>query len=339
MSGLKLRALLEEQYFPAALGIRNAKTKAHYRRAVSRFAEFLRREPAVEDLDEDHLRAHLHWLETDIGQGPETVNHHRKNLLALARWCVTEHLLDRVPRIAKLLVPEEPPEAWTEEELTRLIHAGTSAPGTIGGAPLSDWWRTAFALELQTAARYEELSLIEWQHMRPDGRIIVPSTIRKRRVAGAAYRLLPWSLAIINDFARYCPTPDKPSGPVLLGVDKATVYRHFSALLIRAGLPADRKCKWHKLRRTVATVVTLGGGNPTLALRNSSDSVTWKHYVDQSQVAEPIGKYLPATSVNALVLDARPCTSSYDSTRCLSTIRRTPRAERRTPPCWPWLSA
>ena len=296
-SAAPLRALMEDQYFPQAVAIRSMKTRAHYQRAVSRLQEFVRRDPVVTDLNEETIRGYMTWLSVDLGMDPTTVNGHRKNLLALARWLVGEHQLERMPRVRKLETVDRPPDAWSDTELERLIVAALTMPGSLGGASARDWGRAALALELQTAMRCEELMAIQRDWLTEDGRINVPSSARKGKRRGAVYRLDQWAVHAVFALAPYW---SGPAARLLLDVDRATVYRWFDAVLDRAQLPGGRRNKWHKLRRTVATLVAVGNGNPTLALRNSSDAVTWASYVDQSRTVETLGKYLPGQTVAKL---------------------------------------
>jgi len=62
--------------------------------------------------------------------------------------------------------------------------------------------------------------------------------------------------------------------------------------LAAAGLPTDRRSKFHRIRRTVASAVAEAGGNPSEALDHASPKTT-KRYLDPRIVGtQPVDSIL-----------------------------------------------
>jgi hypothetical protein len=60
----------------------------------------------------------------------------------------------------------------------------------------------------------------------------------------------------------------------------------YTEILKRAGLPHDRKSKFHRMRRTVASFFEAAGANATALLGHSARSVT-EGYLDPRLVRTP----------------------------------------------------
>jgi integrase len=58
-----------------------------------------------------------------------------------------------------------------------------------------------------------------------------------------------------------------------------TLYYHYGQLLRRAGLPDDGRCKFHRMRRSVASYYESAGGNATELLGHTSRRTT-QGYLD-----------------------------------------------------------
>jgi integrase len=76
------------------------------------------------------------------------------------------------------------------------------------------------------------------------------------------------------------------------------LYKKLTGVLKRAGLPTDRKSKYHRFRRTVASAVARAGGDPTRALDHASPKTT-KKYLDPRIVGSvPVADILAAYLAN-----------------------------------------
>jgi integrase len=63
-------------------------------------------------------------------------------------------------------------------------------------------------------------------------------------------------------------------------VHRGTLYHHLENLLRAAGLPTDRRHKFHCLRRTHASYLKRAGGDARESLDHQSDETTRRYYFD-----------------------------------------------------------
>lgn len=282
--------LLEGQFFPIQTRIRNEKTRRHYRRAVRFLGEMLERPPRVTDLSDDNVAALLHWLTTTRKQTAVTANTSRKCLVSLWRWCHNRGLTTTGPTIQPLPTPRRQPRAWRREEMARLLEAARDTPGSICGMPARVWWLVLFALEWDTGARAGELFAFRWEWLDfESGWLTCPAEYRKGNVSDAVYGLLPDTLGLLRNIA-------KPSGLILQWPTDRNVSRYYqlwSDLLERAGLPNDRRHKTQCLRRTFASFLAAGGGDPTAACGHADRSTTQRYYLDPVVTATKHGVNMP----------------------------------------------
>lgn len=263
-------------------------TQKHYRRAVRWLSELLGRPAMVADFSDDLLRALSHQLLTERKQSPTTANQSLKCLTALWRWCRNRGLIQTGPTIKKLKEPLRTPQAWSRDELRRLVEAASTAPGTIGGLPAAVWWRVLVAIEWDTGARAGELLALRWEWLDWERRWIrVPAECRKGGKRDAVYGLMSDTIAVLE--------PIKQTQGKILGElgHHSNFYRHWDDLLVRAGLPTGRKRKTQMLRRSFASHLLSGGGDPTAALGHASRATTAASYLDPTLTARPHGQKMP----------------------------------------------
>ncbi len=290
-----LADVLEQRFFTGNFTtIRDEKTRRHYRRAVKWLGLAIGEPPKLQHLNDDNVRRVMQYCERERGQKPPTVNTTRKCLMALARWCRDEGLVDRVPRVGKLIEPYNPPEALTASQLASLWNAATTCPGEIAGAPARVWWPCVIWIEADTAVRMSELLSLEWNWIEPESGIVrVPWNVRKGKRRGEVYRLSESSLRWLAQLRPHT----LPSGLVFGRISLATYYAKWDAMQCRAGIPEGRRWKTQCLRRTIATLSVVAGADPSRVLRQSSPSVAWQSYVDPTPTAVPattrIGDLLP----------------------------------------------
>lgn len=277
---MDLKVLLEEQFFPLKTTITSEVTRRRYRRAVAWLGESIGRPAQVTDLTDDHLAAVSTFLRSTRGQCPRTVNGSLECLRALWRWCRDRGHAKGGPTFAALKVAAEPPRAWRDEELARLVRTAAQQPGSIAGMPARDWWLTLFALVMDTGSRAAELLAMRWEWVDwSAGTMTVPASVRKGGSRYAVYGLRAETL-------RWLAGRRRPEGRVLgWEYDTSRLYQLYSDLLQAAGLPDNRYTKLHCLRRTFATLLEVHGGDATAALGHATRATTLRHYLDPSRTA------------------------------------------------------
>lgn len=160
--------------------------------------------------------------------------------------------------------------------MRQLFAAAALQRRKIGGVPAWLWWTCLLSLAWDTGARIGELMQLDWAHVDFDGRWLnVPAELRKGKRADKSYRLSPETIAYLRLLAKH-------DQPLLLPWDKHPSYlwEAFGRILKEAGLPTDRRSKFHRLRRSTATHFRAAGGDARKALGHTSEAVT-ERYIDE----------------------------------------------------------
>ncbi|HVX16242.1 MAG TPA: tyrosine-type recombinase/integrase [Pirellulales bacterium] len=265
--------LYKTSYRPKELRGGSIKTDVQYRIQLNHFARYLGREAVLTDLNENVVCAFLDELAKT--RAPRTVNKAYWCLIALWTHAAKRRLVDGFPMIQPMDEPTRIPEAWQLPELGRLFDACRQQAGTIDGVRLADWWYGVHVVCLYTGERIAAVQSIRMANVNWErAEICIPAEARKAKTRDMVYKLPLHAfdaLAAIREPGRELLFP-----PMNLG----TFYHRYKRLLRDAGLPADRRCKPQKLRRTFASYLEAAGGNATAALEHASRSVTVRNYLD-----------------------------------------------------------
>lgn len=269
----------QQVYKPTRLVGRTSGKK--YQTEVRRLAKYLGRAPMVSDLTDAVLIGVQKWL-LENGYSASTVNGTTVALRTLWREAHQNGLLETMPRVGKVPEPKRLPEAWSLEELGRMIDATNTLRGTFRGLLKAFYFRAYILLAYETALRARAIRCIRTDQLDlSTGWLTVPAENTKARVE-QRFRLTADTCEAIRKIwdARR---------PVLFpGAQK---MQRINAVLGRilevAGLPNNSKTKTHKLRRTCATQLTVaaGIGAAVKQLGHSSETVT-RGYVDPRFLSE-----------------------------------------------------
>jgi len=131
--GMSLIQFVKEVYIPARMVLTEGAIE-QLSIAVRLFQRWAGGQLRIGDLSENLIRGFLSDLAKT--RAPATVNRKRKALVGLWRCAYDEGTLDRPPRKIRGL-PEEPdlPEAWTLEEVSRILAEARNERGDICGLP------------------------------------------------------------------------------------------------------------------------------------------------------------------------------------------------------------
>lgn len=288
-TGAAVETLLVE-YFELNTSIRSEKTRGHYRRAVKWLEIAIGRTPKVADLTDDNVTRTLVWLTKERRQSAITANTTHKCLCSLWRFAHGRGYVRVTPLVRPLPQPATCPDSWSDEELQILLRVAAAYPYRLSGVAGAVWWKATLALELATLERSGALLAARWEWVDWRRNVVrVPADSRKGRLREEAYQLPAWAidaLAALRD--QYASLP-----ATILDCKPATYFKRWDKLLSAAGLPAGRRNKTHKLRRTLATLAVIAGRDPQRVLRHQTPGMAWKHYVDTSRTGEPVSGWLP----------------------------------------------
>lgn len=249
--------------------------RRQYRIQLKHLGAHLKREGTTDDLTDAAVTSFLSAFRA--GRSPATVNKARTHLLALWRFAARKGIVSDWPDVPAMPEPRRTPAAWSSSQLARLWAALSEAKGFVGGIPAAAWWRSLHAVAWDTGERIGALLAVEPGHVDlADGWLHVPAENRK---FGREDRLFPLHretcqelrgvLAVQRNRGLVWPCP----------FSQATLYRRYSAILKRAELPADRRSKFHRMRRSAASHLKAAGGDAQALLGHASAATT-RGYID-----------------------------------------------------------
>ncbi len=258
-------------------------TKSKYRIAIRHLGRHLDREPLVGDLNDTAVSGCLAAVEAS-GASPGTVNGYRAKLLCLADYAVRKGLLRESLDIPKLKEYRREPESLSEETFSAVMQAAENVSGRVGKVPASLWWSALLLALYDSAARVSAMLSVQWcdvdleagslliraerQKQKSDQRHPLHSDTvallrRLRDITGGSGSVWPWP---------YC---------------SGYLWQLFARKIAKpAGLPANRRFKFHAIRRTSLSLVAaeLGVSAATTLADHSSEAVTRKSYIDKSRL-------------------------------------------------------
>lgn len=265
---LTLRSFVRDVY--AALRAISPRTLRLYEFTLDAFRDFLGHEPTAADLDELVVARFLRHREQT--RAAATAAKDRAQLRAIWEFMARHKAVDTWPTIRPVRVPERVPEAWLTEEFARLLATASSEKTTIAGIPGGKWWRALLLLAYDTGERVTALTLLRWQDVRGDF-VTFRAESRKGqrrdiiRDIGEETRLALEEIR--GDRELVFPWP----------YSETYLWTRLSIILRRAKLPAGRRDKFHRIRRTTASYYEAAGHSAQRLLDHSSPATT-RRYLD-----------------------------------------------------------
>jgi integrase len=276
-------------YSRMKLNGRSIETKRLYHNTLRKFDKFLGRPATLADLNDSTVTAHIGWI-AETGRSPRTGNKSRDQLLAIWRYAARKRHLELWPDVEPLREYTRTPTAWTIQQLAKIIDvARLFGPGgmkrlrqpSLCGIPADVWWVTLFLVLYDTGIRIGAAMQLRCDDYQAEQRrLFVRAETQKHR----ADQVLPVSEETAEALAK-CIAAAEREQLFPWPHNKSLIYFHFNRLLKAAGLPAGRRDKFHKIRRTSATAaeLALGPGAASIHLGHSSPKVT-ERYLDRSML-------------------------------------------------------
>ncbi len=277
MSGITLRDLFDRYYRSIQIPQASLGCVKQYRQNLAKVDDALGRAATVADLSDDLIARVCGKLLAD-GRSPATANKVRSQLVALWNFAARRGLISTWPTLPKFREYSREPTAWTREQLEALFAECQRQPGFIGPASASLWWLGLLSLLWDSGLRIGAAMQLRWAQVDfTRGYVLVLAEQQKDR-EDKWFRLHPQTLAVL----RLLRGSDAREG-LLFPWDKAdcVLWQRFGEILRKAGLPATRRDKFHRIRRSVASHFKAGGGDPQDAMGHSTYAVTQK-YLDST---------------------------------------------------------
>ena len=276
---MSLSDFFETVYLPLRLIAASAHCAFQYRINIRRFSTWLGREAQVSDLSDESIARFVGSI-IARGKSPATANKVLSQLRALWEFAARRGLRSDYPSIRKLQEYRRAPTAWSREQLATLFHALRSVRGRIGGVRASLWWLSLHGVLWDSGARIGALLAAEWSDIDWErGELLLRAEHQKQK-ADQRFKLHPDTVAMLTLMRQ-------KSGPLFpWPTSRANLWDHYKRILRNAGLPHDRRSKFHRMRRSVASWYEQAGGNATRLLGHSSRKVT-EAYLDESITGRP----------------------------------------------------
>lgn len=264
------------------------------------------------DCNDDTLTRYIAALlvTKDPPQSEATVKKARNTILAMWRMAWLKKKVDEFPRdVPEVSVPKRRPQAWRPEEMDKLLAACARREPyqARGRAWLSDgeWdarhW-TALVLTLyDTSLRVNAALQVPLVNLNLQTGMLLTSAAQQKHGNDELQQLHAETLEAIAKMlaTRRWAKAGKPApkGELLFACPfkSMTLWRHFTAILVDAGLPAGRRDKFHKIRRTTYTYTNalLGRDAATQQAGHSADLS--RFYLDTALSNEIAGKPVPTS--------------------------------------------
>jgi len=268
---MTLKHLLVDIYAPLK-GI-CGRTLELYGFTIAAYREFLGHEPTLDDLEELSVARFLAHRVRD--RAPATAAKDRSQLRALWEFAARRRLLDRWPQIPLVRVPERIPEAWMTDEFCRILASAAQERVRYDGTPAALIWRALLLVCYDTAERIGAALPLKWSAVR--GRLILFRAEDRKGRRRDILREIGEETQAALDAIRGDRGPEDHVFPWPRG--RSYLWKRLGIILKRAGLPATRRDKFHKIRKTTASYYA-AAGHSAQALLDHADPATTKKYLD-----------------------------------------------------------
>lgn len=258
-------------------------SELHHRAIESGFRSLRRcfgRDLRLDELSREKIAEFQAWLR-DSGMGPISIKNIVTRLLAVWRFANELDQAPAVPRFRRVRITREQPDAWSLDELARILDAaGRLERVPIGGIPAPAYWRAILLVCYWTALRRGSLMKIRTADVNLEqGTLYVPGSQMKNG-RGKMFHLGSDAVAairVIHDPERELLFPSPG--------DLKTLSDQFRSIIAAAGVPKSRRHNglFHKLRRTTITHTAARAGMPAaIALAGHSSQYVTERYLDPS---------------------------------------------------------
>lgn len=279
----------ETCYLPLRLHGKSANTSRLYRISIRSFSTTLGRPAHIEDLTDEAVKRHLQRV-LDAGRSKATANKDRSQLLAIWRFAHQHGYVAKWPCVPAEIEPVRIPRAWMAEDVRTLFAAVDRLEGDIDGVDRRIWWRCLLMVCLETGERIGALMQAEWSWIDRSW-MVVPAEARKGGRRDKQYLLGTGTLARLADLRRQSPIKLFP-----WPYNQDYLWQKYAEILKLAGLPHGRRDKFHRLRRTCASVIHAAGLDATEALdhahRRTTQAYLDPRFTRQDQPSKIIADWL-----------------------------------------------
>jgi len=256
---------------------------------VRTFSAWARSPITVAGLNPDQLNRFL--AANEEKRSPKTLRNWRNEIVAIWRLAWERGDTATPPQhVRRIIVPETIPDAWTLDQLARMLNAADAAVGTyptdIG---IAAFWGEFIRLAYDTALRLADLLALRFDAIMPDGSVVT----RQHKTGTSVHCRV--SARTVQAIGRTLP----PRRAILLPWPwrREALWRHWRKYVLEpAGLPTGPREGPQKLRRTSAShLETIAPGAAMRHLGHRTRGLAERHYIDPRIAASrpPLPPELP----------------------------------------------
>lgn len=264
---------LFDLYARKRLRVASPHTIRLYRHSIAAFEVTLGREGTTADLVDDNLDDHMARL-VNAGLAVATANKDYAQITTIWRFANRNRLVDTWPNVRPYPEPERVPLGWMPSDLLKLFLAIREEPGTICSAPASLWWKTLILVLLDCGERIGAIRQLTRDSIQGNC-LLVSAGFRKGKTRDKLFALQPETMESLKILLM----AHRRKELFPWDMCETYIYNRYKAILARAGLSVDRRSKFHRIRRTVASAVKNQGGDATAAMDHASSKTT-QRYLD-----------------------------------------------------------
>lgn len=268
-----VRELLDREYAV----IRSLKPTALYqfRLTLDRWAEFVGHPPELGDLEPLRVQAFLNHRRTVVAAA--TARKDRTHIVALWSHAAKRRLVEEFPTLPPIRAPQRIPKAYRVQDVSAIIRAASTLPGTISGVPAGAWWACIVRLCWETAERIGAVLQLRWDDVDLDERFVV---FRGETRKGGVRDI---RRDISEELSGQMRTIRRRPQDLVFAWDRQ--YTSLWLVLRRICTVAGVTPRgFHGLRKAAASYVAAAGGDATQLLDHSNPKLAKDHYLDESIV-------------------------------------------------------
>lgn len=250
-----------------------------YKHSIAAFTKSLGHETTLNELTDENIQRHM-WRLVDEGRSRATANKDCAQLCAIWRFANRNNLISSWPSVRKLQEPERVPLGWLPHEIDKIFESIDREPGRVSTAPAKLWWKCLLLVLIDTGERIGPMRKLPRTSLAGQY-LLIPAELRKRGTRDKLYKLSAKTAVLLADLL------STHNEPMLFPWDRCEtyLYNRYTGILTRAGLSHDSKSKFHRLRKTTASIVKRMGGDAQAAMDHSSARTT-RAYLDPRIVGE-----------------------------------------------------
>ncbi len=285
MTAMNLRDFLRDRY--AVLHNLKPKTVVLFGHSVDRFRDFLGREPELADLNDLEVSKFLRWRAVTPHRGricsPASVAKDKAHLVSLWNAAAKRRLVEQFPDLPRNLVrvPHHAPQAYTVEEVSRMVVQARRRNGYVGPVAAAWFWPTIIMAAWYSGERIGSLLAIRWSEVDTQRRTLTFLSEHRKGLGRTITRHITPQLAEWLEKGRRAA--DELVWPWLDHRTEGAIYHRLRYICESAGVTPKG---FHSIRKAAGSYVHAGGGDATTFLTHRDSKTTREHYLSPNIVEE-----------------------------------------------------